>query len=96
MDDNVYFNSPIHYLPNLNDPWYLDQYRASEIIICCGQGAWEDDMLADSREIKQVLDAKAVPNWVDIWGYDVNHDWPWWKKMLPYYLDHLALPPYSP
>jgi hypothetical protein len=26
------------------------------------------------------------PGWIDFWGYDVNHDWPWWQKMLPYIL----------
>jgi esterase/lipase superfamily enzyme len=62
MDDNVYFNSPIHYLPYLDDSWDLDQYLLSEIIICCGQGAWEDDMLADSLAMRQILDAKGIPN----------------------------------
>lgn len=95
MDENVYFNSPINYLPDLNDPWYLDKYRQSDIIICCGQGAWEDEMIADSHALKRILGAKDIPNWVDFWGYDVNHDWPWWRKMLPYYLDNLDLPPYS-
>jgi esterase/lipase superfamily enzyme len=36
-----------------------------------------------------ILDAKKVPCWVDIWGYDVNHDWPWWKRMMPYILGKL-------
>lgn len=94
MDENVYFNSPIHYLPDLSDPWYLEQYRQSNIIICCGQGAWEDEMIASSHTIKKILEAKDIPHWVDFWGYDVNHDWPWWQKMLPYFLDHLDLPPY--
>jgi len=94
LDENVYFNSPINYLPDLDDPWYLDQYRQSNIIICCGQGAWEDEMIADSHALKQILDDKNIPNWVDFWGYDVNHDWPWWRKMLPYFLDHLPLPHY--
>lgn len=94
MDENVYFNSPINFLPDLDDPWHLDLYRQSNIIICCGQGAWEDEMLADSHALKQILDAKNIPNWVDFWGYDVNHDWPWWRKMLPYFLDHLFLPPF--
>ena len=94
MDENVYFNSPINYLPDLDDRYLLDQYRQSNIIICCGQGAWEDEMLADSHALKQILDAKNIPNWVDFWGYDVNHDWPWWRKMLPYFLDHLFLPPF--
>ncbi len=38
MDDNVYFNSPLLYMPNLEDPWYLEKYRRSQIIICFGPG----------------------------------------------------------
>jgi len=91
MDDLVYFNSPLSYLPNMNDPWYLDQYRQSNIIVCCGQGAWEDAMLADTLALKGVLEAKGVPAWIDIWGQDVNHDWPWWRKMMPHFLAHLGL-----
>ncbi len=96
MDDNVYFNVPLAYLPNLNDSWYLDQYRASHIIIAVGQGAWEDDMLADTLALRHILEQKNIPHWVDIWGSDVNHDWPWWHKMLPYFLSKLELPAYSP
>jgi esterase/lipase superfamily enzyme len=95
MDENVYYNSPIDYLPGLKDSWYLDQYRESCIIICCGQGAWEDEMLADTHAMREILTAKAIPHWIDFWGYDVNHDWPWWQKMLPYFLDNLGLPSYS-
>lgn len=90
MDDNVYFNSPLAYLPNLQDAWYLDQYRESDIIICSGQGAWEDGQ-GDAHAIKRILDEKQVPCWVDFWGHDVNHDWPWWRKQMPYYLGHLDL-----
>jgi esterase/lipase superfamily enzyme len=96
MDDNVYFNTPLAYLPNLNDSWYLDQYRHSRIIVAAGQGPWEDDMLADTLALKHILEKKNIPHWVDIWGNDVNHDWPWWHKMLPYFLDKLELPAYSP
>ena len=95
MDDNVYFNTPLAYLPDMNDPWYLDQYRKSRIIVGVGQGAWEDEMLADSLALKHILEQKGIPHWVDIWGSDVNHDWPWWHKMLPYFLDTLELPAFS-
>jgi esterase/lipase superfamily enzyme len=94
MDENVYFNMPLAYLPNLNDPWYLDQYRQSHIIIGVGQGAWEDEMLEDARALKRILEEKGIPHWIDFWGQDVNHDWPWWHRMLPYFLDQLALPAY--
>jgi esterase/lipase superfamily enzyme len=91
VDDNVYYNSPLQYLPGLTDPWFLDQYRRSHIIVGVGQGAWEDAMLADAHALKRILEDKGVPHWIDIWGTDVNHDWPWWRKMMPYFLSHLSL-----
>ena len=95
MDENVYFNSPLSYLPNLTDPAILELYRRSRIIVCAGQGAWEEEMLHDAQALKGILEAKDIPHWVDIWGGDVNHDWPWWRKMLPYFLEKLDLPKYS-
>lgn len=91
MDENVYHNSPLIYLPNLEDPWFLDRYRVSQIIVCTGQGAWEEEMVADARALGDILAQKDVPCWIDLWGHDVNHDWPWWRIQLPYFLSHLDL-----
>jgi esterase/lipase superfamily enzyme len=91
MDENVYLNSPLAYLQNLDDVWYLDQFRKSQIVVVAGQGAWEEEMLDETELLKAVLKAKGVPAWVDIWGNDVNHDWPWWLKMLPYFLGKMIL-----
>jgi len=88
-DDFVYFNSPLHFLPNLNDENTLNLYRQSKIIVCCGQGAWEDEMLVNTLALKRILENKNIPAWIDIWGYDVNHDWPWWHKQLPYFLEKI-------
>lgn len=91
VDENVYFNSPLYYLPNLDDPWYLEQYRQSRIIIVVGQGAWEDAMLEDAYKLKSILEQKNIPYWLDIWGHDVNHDWNWWQLMMPHCLEKLKL-----
>jgi esterase/lipase superfamily enzyme len=48
-------------------------------------------MLRDARELEGILRAKRVPAWVDYWGLDVNHDWPWWRRQMPYFLSKLAL-----
>ena len=90
IDDNVYYNTPLAYLPKLDDPWYLDLYRKGKIVACSGQGAYEEAMLKDTLELKRILEEKNIPAWIDIWGYDVNHDWPWWRKMLPYFLEQLV------
>jgi esterase/lipase superfamily enzyme len=87
----VYFNSPLSYLPNLDDPWYLDRLREARLAFVVGRGAWEDDMLADTRAMRAVLEAKGIPAVVDEWGGDVNHDWPWWRRMLPHYLEVLGV-----
>ena len=87
MPESIYYNSPVSYLPTLSDDWYLSRYRQSKIIICVGQGAWEEPMLTDTKKMKEILENKNVPAWIDIWGEEVNHDWPWWHKQLPYFLD---------
>ena len=91
MDDNVYFNTPLAYLPNLENPWHLDLYRQSQIIVCAGRGPWDEDMLNDALALKGILEARGVPCWIDIWGPDVSHDWPWWRRQMPYFLQHLGL-----
>ncbi len=91
LDDAIYYNTPLAYLPNMTDPWFLDQYRQSNIIICAGQGPWDEPMVADAYALKAVLEAKGVPCWVDIWGHDVAHDWPWWLRQWPYFLGQLGL-----
>ena len=86
----VYFNSPLAYLPGIADDATLDAFRRCQIVICCGQGAWDEESLADTRDLEQILQAKEVPAWIDVWGHDVNHDWPWWFKQMNYFLDKLT------
>ena len=35
---------------------------------------------------------KGIHIWVDLWGYDVNHDWPWWHKQVAYFVPKLLEP----
>ena len=90
MDDNVYYNSPIENLPGNQDEWFLHHIRNARIMLGVGQGAWEDECLRDTRRLKEIFDSKGIPAWADIWGHDVNHDWPWWYRMMPHFLGHLV------
>lgn len=85
----VYYNSPLAYLRGLIEPWYLEQYRRGTIIVCAGQGAWDEEALADTRELEAICRERSIPAWIDIWGHDVNHDWPWWYKQMNYFLGRL-------
>lgn len=84
-DEDVYFNSPIHYLPNLTDHYVLEQIRQSHHIhILTGEGDFEDPEA--SRRFAGVLYGKGIWYELDVWGHDMKHDWPTWRSMLPHYL----------
>lgn len=88
-DHDVYLNSPIDYLKNISDEHYLHHYRQNNIIICTGQGDFEADSIRDTQHLQSVLESKGIPAWIDYWGYDVKHDWEWWRVQMPYYLGKL-------
>lgn len=90
MDQEIYLNSPVDYLRTIEDNWYLDHYRKNNLIISAGQGRWEEDTLKDTRLLDQILNEKNIPAFFDYWGYDVDHDWPWWRQQMPYFLNVLA------
>jgi esterase/lipase superfamily enzyme len=82
-DDNCYFNSPVDYLPGLSDEGLLGKLREKKHIhILSGQGDWERP--ERSVQLAEILSAKGIPHMLDLWGYDVPHDWPTWRKMLPH------------
>ena len=85
FDDQVYFNSPIHYIPNLEDHDILERHRAGRIIIATGSGSYEDPEA--NRRFSQVLHAKSIPHELDVWGQDIHHDWPTWRRMLPHFIE---------
>jgi esterase/lipase superfamily enzyme len=85
-DDQVYFNSPIHYIQNLNDPAILEKIRKGNIVIATGEGDYEDPEA--SRRFSEVLHTKSIPHSLEVWGKDMKHDWPTWRKMLPYFIEH--------
>ena len=89
-DLGVYYNSPVDYMRNIawNHP-LLDLYRQGDIIICCGQGAREDEAKEEAKILKAEFERLQVPAWVDLWGEDVNHDWPWWLIQFPYFIDKI-------
>ncbi len=86
FDDDVYFNSPMHYLEGLNDDFFLPRIRSSSHIhILTGSGNYETPEA--TRAFSALLDYKGIPHELDVWGPDMPHDWPTWRAMLPYLLD---------
>jgi esterase/lipase superfamily enzyme len=85
-DDQVYYNSPMHYIPNLNDHNVLEQIRNSKHIhIFSGSGAYEDP--SGSGRFAKILYDKGINYELDIWGEEWPHDWNTWRALMPHYLE---------
>jgi esterase/lipase superfamily enzyme len=86
--DAVYFNNPADYVSHLNGD-HLDWLRQRvSLLLVCGQGQWEDTTgaLESTRQFADLLGAKGLRVELDLWGYDVPHDWPSWRAQLAHHL----------
>lgn len=85
FDEDVYFNSPQHYMPNLTDHSILEQIRKSRHIhLFSGSGDHEEPNAAKS--FASILYNKGITYELDIWGPEWRHDWDTWRAVLPHYL----------
>jgi esterase/lipase superfamily enzyme len=81
-DPDVYFITPNHFLPNLNDPSLLDPIRRMEITLAVG----EHDPFHDSnRVLSQALAEKGIPHRLAVWPGEA-HRARYWRQMVPHYL----------
>lgn len=87
-DENAFFNNPAWFLRGLSGGPLNTLRHHSRIVIATGQGAYEAPHA--SRNLSNILKARGIPHKLDLWGNDVNHDWPWWRKMLPHFIDELG------
>jgi len=87
-NEDFYFASPLHFLPNLGEGDQLTTLRQRHVTLATGEGAWENP--GESWRMAHVLGQKGIPNRVDPWGPDHDHDWPTWRAMLPKYLGELG------
>jgi esterase/lipase superfamily enzyme len=87
--DAMYFQNPRDYLPNLGGD-HLDWLRSRvSLLLVVGQGAWETHptgALPSTRDLAEQLWAKGIRCELDLWGFDVAHDWPWWQRQLAHHL----------
>ncbi|MCM2275298.1 MAG: alpha/beta hydrolase-fold protein [Candidatus Didemnitutus sp.] len=81
-DDNVYFNNPVDYLPNLHDAWFLDHLRRMGIVL----GTGDRDLCRDRNlHLSHLLNQKGIPHFLDDRQW-CGHDWNYWRDMFPHYI----------
>jgi esterase/lipase superfamily enzyme len=90
--DAVYFNNPMDYVANLGGDhlaWLRDH---ASLLLVCGQGRWEDTTgaLESTKRFGALLGEKGIRHEVDLWGHDVPHDWPSWRRQIAHHLPRLV------
>jgi esterase/lipase superfamily enzyme len=87
---DAYFNNPMWFVREMHPgSWQLEKIRdESRIYLLTGTGAHEAPQL--TRQFSELLWSKGIWHFVDFWGHDMPHDWPTWRKMLPWVLEHKA------
>lgn len=83
---DYHVSSPLHFLPGLpEDSEQLALLRQRLIVLGSGEGRWEAPW--ECWTVARTLGARGIPNRVDLWGKEWDHDWVTWRHFLPQYLD---------
>lgn len=89
-DDWVYYNNPAEYVCHMHGGTLDAVRRQTFITLVCGRGAWESKSVESTRAFRHMLDEKGIPNYMDLWGEDVSHEWHWWRTQIVHYMNHIV------
>lgn len=81
-DEDVYFHTPTHFLPNLNCEVQLNHLRKMEITIVIGK---EDPFLANNHDLSRILNQKGIRHALYEWDGRAHKGY-YWRRMAPLYL----------
>ena len=82
-DHDAYLLCPPHFLPGLDDQWFLDRIRSNKWVLVTGEA---DICRAATEQAAGLLAAKHIPHSLHVWGHGSHHDWPEWTKMAAVYI----------
>lgn len=87
--NDFHYLSPVHFVPGLPESYQLQLLRHRMVVIATGEGRWESP--DESWKLANALGQKGIPNRVDVWGTEWDHDWGTWIEMLPKYVQEALL-----
>lgn len=82
VDQDVYYNMPSLFIPNLEDPFIISQLKKMEIIFVVGQ---HDAFLDNNMQLSNALWKKGIWNGLHIWDGE-SHKARYWRYMVQLYL----------
>ncbi|TAA47969.1 esterase family protein [Corallincola spongiicola] len=81
-NDDIYYHTPTHFLPNLHCDWRLQQLRAMEIVLVIGR---DDPFKANNEHLSHILWGKGIAHQLLTWDERAHRAY-YWRRMAPLYL----------
>jgi esterase/lipase superfamily enzyme len=81
-DENVYYNTPLHFLPNLGESAQLHALRSMDIVLTVGR---DDPFLGNNHYFSRLLREKRISHRLHEWDGRA-HQGSAWRKMAPLYV----------
>lgn len=81
-DENVYYNMPGLFIPNLRDELLIRQLKSMEIIFVVGE---KDVFMENNRALSEALWSKGIWNALHLWDGE-SHKAKYWRHMVQLYL----------
>lgn len=81
-DENIYYNTPCHFLPNLGNEDRLSALRRMDIVLVVGR---DDPFLENNRNLSRVLWEKGIGHALHEWDGRAHQGY-YWRKMARLYL----------
>lgn len=78
-DENVYFNNPVDFIPNLYDSGLLQQIQNNDIRLISYNG---DTNCASTQRMSNTLKMRHIDHTVEIWQNSDDEQWQYWRKMF--------------
>jgi esterase/lipase superfamily enzyme len=83
-DLEVYFHTPLEYLPRMEDPTLLEAIRATRGMALFGAEA--DPWLWATQQLQCVLQEKNLPHTCVVWPAPAHHHEHWWSRQFREFL----------
>jgi esterase/lipase superfamily enzyme len=81
-DEQIYYHTPTHFLPNLSCEWRIDQMRRMDIVLVIGDA---DPFLANNQHLSWLLAQKGIGHQLHVWQGRA-HRGRYWRQMAPLYV----------
>ncbi|PTX97660.1 esterase [Verrucomicrobia bacterium LW23] len=81
-DQTIYYHTPLHYLPRMEDAALIQKLQRVEVTLVIGES---DPFLENNRDMSKVLGKLGVKHELHIWSGRA-HRFARWKEMVPLFL----------